>query len=54
MLKKDTKKHFAILIKTIRITIGISRFEIGAKMHVIACLFKVGFSSSFLTFPFKK
>jgi hypothetical protein len=54
MLKKDTNKHFAILIKTIRIVIGISRLEIGAKMQVIACIFKVGFSSSFLTLPFKK
>ncbi len=52
MLKKDTNKHFAILIKTIRIAIGISRLAIGAKMQVIACLFKVGLSSGFLTLPF--
>ncbi len=52
MFKKDTNKHFAILIKTTRIAIGISRLAIGAKMQVIACLFRVGLSSSFLNLPF--
>jgi hypothetical protein len=40
MLKKDTSKHFAILITTTRIATWISRLAFGAKMELIACLFE--------------